>query len=524
MAHKGNGKWGKGPPAWAQKTAKEDMLKGRKLVSDSRFVGSICEWHRSWGWIEPLTEVSHAQIKKNKGRIYVNRSDTRSAVRMDVGTKLDFQIYCDARGLGAVDCVEVQAVAVKAAAAVAAADDEADLPEGWEKHWSAEHSEYFYWNQLTKETSWVPPRTVSEKDTDDPLPQGWAKEFDSENQEWYYWDKVNKKASWDRPEAPAKRKADQQVGGRGSLEKKAKLEGVASVAPVLGQQRVRGRVVEWHGFYGSILPLQELSEDLRPLLQLGEGKIYLNWRDVHPGLEMEVEMEVDFMLYEDDNGLAASDVRLPGQAKAVGSKQAALASSLGNRWAQEDEATAGDEDEAAAAAEQGDDEENEGPLLPGWEQVWSDEHQRHYYWHKAAKIAAWERPSLPAEDGEQEAEERLAEGEDKVWDGEGLESVTSHKATPMTPLVSSATRAMTPATPGVSQARGNHAAPNTTPFRGREGGSMQNLTSPGGKGPLRKAPTAVGGSGFGSKVGGTIKPLPSRKEQPRRYLQAFERY
>merc|ERR1719331_3085420 len=121
---------------------------------------------------------------------------------------------------------------------------------------------------------------------------------------------------------------------------------------------------------------------------------------------MEGDMEVDFMLYEDDNGLAASDVKLPGEAKAVGSKHAAVASSLRQRWAREDEATAGDAAEAAAAAEQGDDEENEGPLLPGWEQMWSDEHEAHYYWHKATKVSSWERPAMPVGlDDEDEEEE-----------------------------------------------------------------------------------------------------------------------
>jgi len=496
MAYKVNKGHGKGSLGASQGriNAKEDMLKGRKLVSDSRFVGSISEWHQSWGWLEPLDVISHPQIKKNKGRVYVNRSDTRSAIKnIDVGTKLDFQMYCDARGLGAVDCIQVQAEAVKAAAAVVAASGE-DLPEGWDKHWSAEHSEYFYWNQSKKETSWVLPESVSKKDDDDDLPSGWSKQLDPDNKESYYWDKVNKKASWERPTAPAKKKGQAQEGPPA---KKAKVEaeGGAADAPVLGQQRLRGRVVEWHGFYGSIQPLKELSEDLRPLLEQGQGHIYLNWRDVNPGLEIEVEMEVDFMLYEDDNGLAASDVRLPGAARAVGTKQSAVAGRLARQWAQEDAATNGDLAEAAAAAEQGDDEENSGPLLPGWEQMWSDEHDRNYYWHKATKVAAWERPSLPASFEDEEEEEQTGVKEEKVWDGEGCEEGAFRKATPMTPLVSMAGRAMTPATPGASQA-------NVRPH-------------PSQRAPQVPTPNSQQGKGAGRKGSATVF-RPIKSEQPKR--------
>merc|ERR1712085_239177 len=113
---------------------------------------------------------------------------------------------------------------------------------------------------------------------------------------------------------------------------------------------------------------------------------------------------------------AASDVRLPGAAKAVGTKQSTVAGRLARQWAQEDAATDGELAEAAAAAEQGDDEENEGPLLPGWEQMWSDEHGRNYYWHKATKVAAWERPSLPASFEDEEEEEQHAVKGEKVWD------------------------------------------------------------------------------------------------------------
>merc|ERR1712194_404739 len=39
--------------------------------------------------------------------------------------------------------------------------------------------------------------------------------------------------------------------------------------------------------------------------------------------------------------------------------------------------------------------EEETPLPPGWEAIWSDEHESYYFWHKASKTPAWDRPTAP---------------------------------------------------------------------------------------------------------------------------------
>lgn len=219
--------------------------------------------------------------------------------------------------------------------------------------------------------------------------------------------------------------------------KKARLEeSAATEAPVLGQQRVRGKVVEWHGFFGWVKPQQELAVDVRPLLIKGEGRIYLNWRDVQPGLDIAVNVEVDFMLYEDENGLAASDVRAPGAAKA--DARAKVLNQLARKWADEDAVEGGESAEAADAADDG--QVGEGPLLPGWTAIWSDEHECNYYWHTATKVAVWERPAMPAGANDEDQEE------------EESEPAAPPAATPMTPLVSQTGRAMTPVTPGAAQA------------------------------------------------------------------------
>mmetsp|Transcript_14202 Transcript_14202/g.25085 ORF Transcript_14202/g.25085 Transcript_14202/m.25085 type:complete len:478 (-) Transcript_14202:84-1517(-) len=404
------------------------LLKGRKLVSNQRYVGSVEEWHNGWGWISPLDEVGHPQIKRNKGLIYIHKSDVRPRVKVAVGTTLDFSLYSDARGLGAIDCCEVEAGVTEAAKAVTTTGEEEPLPEGWEKHWSSEHSEWFYWNKLSKETSWVKPTEENEpEDDDEPLPQGWQKVYDAENQEWYYWHKATKKATWERPTV---------VQAKNGTAAPAKQKASDGEAPVLGQQRIKGQVTEWQGFFGWIKPSQALSEDLKSLAERNQGKIYVNWRDVQPGLTLKAGMDVAFTLYADDNGLAASDVREPegdeGDASSFGVQE------LSQKYFAEDTA---DKAEAAAAAKATEEAQDlEGPLLPGWEQYWSDEHNCFYYWHKATKQSAWERPCIPvfADDDEPS----------KVWEGEGTQEGASRKATPLTPLVSGPGSHLTPSIPG----------------------------------------------------------------------------
>jgi cold shock CspA family protein len=71
---------------------------------------------------------------------------------------------------------------------------------------------------------------------------------------------------------------------------------------------VTGRIAQWKGFFGWITPLQELGEDLKPLLEANKNLIYVSWRDVQPGLPTQPGQQVDFQVYTDDNGVAAADL------------------------------------------------------------------------------------------------------------------------------------------------------------------------------------------------------------------------
>lgn len=496
----------------------------RKLIHDGRILGTAQEWSGTWGWIVPLQKISHPQFKS---KLYCHRKDVQvPGGVLTSGATVDFLLYSDSRGLGAGDVRLAEAGASEYAGlgvvdARATGEGGEALPHGWEKIWSDEHGEYYYWNKTTKESSWVPPAAVEAPadPDDDALPEGWTMNFDPENNEYYYWHAPTKTTTWERPKATPKA-ADPAEGAEepaGDAEADVRP---AAEGPVLGQQRVKGRVEKWQGFFGWIAPTEELGDDLKPLLENRQDRIYCNWRDVREGTTIKAGSLVDFLLYADDNGLGATDVRLQKDAEKEDAKKAAPVPARGNRrqapardamadlerqWAAEDAALASTlgnsaEDEAAAQPTglgvQDAMETDDAPLLPGWEQQWSEEHNCYYYWHKVAKQASWDRPCLPVAPGERR--------EDKVWEGEGLEEGAARLATPITPVAAGTAdgREITPLTPATAADRqaaakpagrqpsaGFRAAQASGAFLGRGWTPNQPAPATGGKGaPVRAAP------------------------------------
>mmetsp|Transcript_91174 Transcript_91174/g.142295 ORF Transcript_91174/g.142295 Transcript_91174/m.142295 type:complete len:358 (+) Transcript_91174:3-1076(+) len=152
----------------------KDLPAGRELISDQRYIGLICEWRGTWGLIEPLDAVNHPRARAGRSRIYASKSDIRDDVELEESTYVEFNIYCDAKGLGAINITNVTEEGDGAEASAKSRHDEEVLPEGWTKHWSAEHEEYYYWNKGTKETSWETPSAAAnasdEEDNEDDQP------------------------------------------------------------------------------------------------------------------------------------------------------------------------------------------------------------------------------------------------------------------------------------------------------------------------------------------------------------------
>lgn len=294
----------------------------------------------------------------------------------DVDMEMEFVLYRDPKGVGAADCElfanppEVGMNAVK--------EEDDSLPTGWKKVWSEEHEEWYFWNRSTKESRWTRPQDA-EQEEEPELPEGWEKVLDVERGLWYYWHRATKTSTWDRPETPTHE----------GLEEK-KPDDSAGVL----QARVLGEVAEWRGVFGWIA-VSGNAKSSHPLLSNGDSKVFVNWRDVQGDQMLSVGDRVDFLVSSDDGGLRALDVHVQESAESAG---AAISSKrlapplkvLQSHWEEEDDAPGGEEEEKP---------DSDAPLLPGWEQHWSEEHSCVYYWHKATKQSSWERPALPVQGG-----------------------------------------------------------------------------------------------------------------------------
>merc|ERR1712187_799720 len=75
------------------------------------------------------------------------------------------------------------------------------------------------------------------------------------------------------------------------------------------EHRVKGNVEQWQNKCGWIRPSDDLPPHVLELLEKEPKGVYVNWRDVADGIELELGQLVDFWLVGDQGGLSAEDVR-----------------------------------------------------------------------------------------------------------------------------------------------------------------------------------------------------------------------
>lgn len=444
---------------------KSPLQGSRVLVSDKRVTGYIQEWvPHSHGWAIPLQAIIHPNARRNGGRIFVDVQDVREVQEIKVGSNVDFVLYSDARGLGAGDVRNLDD-------GEDVNDSDVPLPTGWTRVWSDEHNRHYFWHQATKESSWDRPGATHSNGGG--LADGWEKHKDAVSGEIYYWNSVTKESTWEVPKYGQPAQGDSHEvpqnghhddGHNDSPDDENLVS--ASGAPLLAVQRVRGRVAKWQGFCGWIEPHGDLGVDVQNIMEENQDKVYLNWREVPESLNLHVGDEVEFSVIADDNGLSAADVSLAadeavqkqakGKSRGKGKKSVDPMMRLERMWAKQDQQFGLEQQSAAAPADnQANREEREAagncPLLPGWEEIWCEEHKCPYYWHKASKTSSWDRPAMPSD---------APPTNKKFWEGEGAKTGASYLATPMTPIGDGANKSITPITPTVSGASQKHAKPN----------------------------------------------------------------
>jgi len=83
---------------WKPKTQAAAPVK--KQVMKNRITGKVIEWKGKFGWITPDRPVSHPEASKNRGRIFLAQEDVELDIQ-GVGSKVNFFVYADGKGLGA---------------------------------------------------------------------------------------------------------------------------------------------------------------------------------------------------------------------------------------------------------------------------------------------------------------------------------------------------------------------------------------------------------------------------------------
>jgi len=86
-------------PAAAPPQAQE-----RERVAES-ITGEVVEWTRNIGWLRAHEPISHPEANRRGGKIYLAKRDVMGEEELPVGAVVQFNVYADASGLGADDCI-----------------------------------------------------------------------------------------------------------------------------------------------------------------------------------------------------------------------------------------------------------------------------------------------------------------------------------------------------------------------------------------------------------------------------------
>ncbi|CAE6940899.1 DCL [Symbiodinium natans] len=212
----------------------------------------------------------------------------------------------------------------------------ASLPVGWQEFYSEPHARPYYWHKDSGKSQWHPPEATQAGAHHDAgeLPLGWESVFSKEHGDSYFWHQPSGRTQWHRPTATphAQEPAPAQIQvERSTPKEKVVVTGEDNRAEWESIfSEVHGRPYYWHRTTGKT-----------------------QW--LHP--------------HENQGSKATSDAAPTPEAAAPRSSTPSVAP----------------EDSPRQDLEQ----------KPGgdWKVVWSEEHNRNYYWHVPSGRTSWEQPS-----------------------------------------------------------------------------------------------------------------------------------
>lgn len=285
-------------------------MAGRTKVVPQRVQGKVVEWKGAFGWIQPSAPIKHPAASKNKGRIYLGQEDVEAELS-GVGATVSFFVYSDGKGLGAMN---VRPAAAQKSAAVqqtvkkaqpapvqkalqATAKAQPRKSNAVQEAVNKMRGASSVYSAVSTASTAAAPKTMGQVNIKKSGAVQRAKE---------------KMAA---AEAPAK--AGVMKGSftkqpmKGSVTKQPTTETVAKANGKTGTRtkvmpnRLTGKVKEWKGAFGWIVPDQSISH---PESKKHGGKLYLAHEDVEEELSG-VGASVSFFVYSDGNGLGAMNVR-----------------------------------------------------------------------------------------------------------------------------------------------------------------------------------------------------------------------
>ncbi|CAJ1346218.1 unnamed protein product [Effrenium voratum] len=184
------------------KTQGATAAPGQKVRTQITFVpqgGRISKWLGNFGWITPDKPVPRPEAAKHNGQVFLHKDDLQVEQQPHAGSRVNFCLYVDHSGLGAMNCAlaagaivaqgkagnnigkagagkagaaQGKAGAGKAGAAQGKAaqgkgtskkatsplsTQEKPLPPFWEEHWSEEYNMPYFWHSKKQEPSWIRP-------------------------------------------------------------------------------------------------------------------------------------------------------------------------------------------------------------------------------------------------------------------------------------------------------------------------------------------------------------------------------
>jgi cold shock CspA family protein len=234
------------------------MSKPRTAISGPRQTGTITEWKGSFGWIQPSKAVNHPAAAKRGGKIYLAVEDVVEELD-GVGAAVNFTLYSDATGLGAADVKMAKGAAAAAPAAT---------PAKAGKGKSSAVAQYRELSALSNKGA-----SKGAKGSQAPAAKGRA-------------------AAQSFSEPPAKKGKSAGKKGPGKRE-------------MLHDEPLIGTIIQWKGKFGWITPNDTIDH---PLASKNRGDLYVAQEDVEEEIEGEGAV-VQFMLYGDDRGLGAANVK-----------------------------------------------------------------------------------------------------------------------------------------------------------------------------------------------------------------------